>query len=210
MRRLLTYCARAWCAGFLISIGAGVYLVLGRGLAGSLMFSLGLLSIILFRLPLFTGAIGFASDVPKLIELFGICLPCNIMGAAFCGAMLSQTTPLVSDHAAVLIAHKLSLTPWNGFCRGIVCGALMLVAVLPWPRNAQDFRSRKADTATKSLLTMLSVASFLLLSGEHCIAFAAFWSMSGAPDFWQALPWFLSAVAGNTVGAWCLRAGIIS
>lgn len=210
MRRLLTYCARAWCAGFLISIGAGVYLVLGRGFAGSLMFSLGLLSIILFRLPLFTGAIGFASSLPKLIELFGICLPCNIMGAAFGGAMLSQTTQLVSDHAAVLIAHKLTLTPWDGFCRGIVCGALMLVAVLPWPHNAFEYRVRLADTATKSALTAMAVAAFLLLSGEHCIAFAAFWSMAGAPDFWQALPWFLAAVAGNAVGAWGMRAVIVS
>lgn len=210
MRRLIAYTARAWCAGFLISIGAGVYLTLGRGLAGSLMFSVGLLSIILFRLPLFTGAIGFASDLPKLIELFGICLPCNILGAGFGGALLSQTTPLVSNHAAVLIVHKLTLTPWDGFCRGIVCGALMFVAVLPWPRNAFEYRVRLADTATKSALTSMAVATFLLLSGEHCIAFAAFWSMSGAPDFWQALPWFLSAVGGNAVGAWCLRAGIIS
>lgn len=208
MRRLLTYCARAWVAGFLISIGAGVYLTLGRGLAGSLMFSVGLLSIILFRLPLFTGAIGFATP-SKLPELFAICLPCNILGAGFGGALLSQATPLVSDHAAVLIAHKLTLTPWDGFCRGIVCGALMLVAVLPWPRNASEYSVRRSDTATKSALTIMAVATFLLLSGEHCIAFAAFWSMSGCPDFWTALPWFLSAVAGNAVGAWCLRAGII-
>lgn len=201
---VVKFSVRAWAAGVLIALAANVYLAVGRGLAGSLMFGFGLLAVVLFRLPLFTGMIGFVDDKEGLAESL-LVLGNNCLGAMY-GGMLCMLTSLRQVQAQVLVSNKLTMGFGDGIIRGIICGALMLIAVLPWREPA---RMRHNDTA-KTILTIMTVAAFLMLSGEHCIAFIAFWSTAGCPDFWHGLAWFAAAVIGNAVGAWVMRKGIIN
>ena len=48
-------------AGFLVGMGATIYLTLGE-IAGALFFSLGLTTIVIFRFNLFTGKAGLYAD----------------------------------------------------------------------------------------------------------------------------------------------------
>lgn len=73
---------KALAAGFLISIGCKVCVTIG-GLFGALLFSVALLCIMQYRLPLFTGKVGYRTRIFALLYI----LIFNLLGA-FLGGML--------------------------------------------------------------------------------------------------------------------------
>ena len=95
----------ALCAGICIGIGGTVYLMCSSKLLGAILFSVGLLTILIFKLKLFTGMSGYILEEKNklnyILHLFITWLG-NFVGTFLVGSMLLNTR--LSDNL-VLVAE---------------------------------------------------------------------------------------------------------
>ena len=162
---------KAAAAGFLISIGCKVAVMEGSFL-GAILFSLALLCIIHYKLPLFTGKVGYRTPVSILVFV----LVFNMLGA-FSGSLLFD-----AQLSAVNLYQRCN-SPWyKVLCNGIGCGVLMFIAV--------DFGKRNP------LIVIMAITTFILCGFEHCIADMAYIATK-VDTYWAFL---LLVIAGNAIG----------
>lgn len=139
-------------AGFAIGIGATIYLTVG-GIVGAFMFSIGLISVILYRLPLFTGQAWKVWGWKGMGWLI-IVLLCNLVGVIFAPLICFPTAP---EQASAIIQSRIAQGCIISGLKAIPCGFLMTAAV----RGA----------AAKNLWPLLlGVPTFILCGFPHCIA----------------------------------------
>ena len=172
--------------GFLAS---GIQSETYGSLVGAVIFSFGLLTVLGYKLKLYTGTAGFINkgEVGQLfMTLFG-----NIVGC-FCASLLARVTPLEIQAAAQNI---LELRLRTGALRcgllGIGCGFIMSSAV--------QFAREK-----QYLPLLLGVPLFIVCGFTHCIA-DAFYYLCVPAAFWkvhaiQIVSVYASIVLGNLVG----------
>ena len=155
-------------AGMMIGLGAIVYLSVGE-IAGAFMFSLGLLTILHYKFALFTGkAGGLATGAisPKglaqiyLGNAFGTCI------IAFIVQAVSRFGPLVSQ-AQRIVETRTANFWYENLLLGVLCGILMFIAVGSYEKIP--------------ILTMMCVATFILIGANHCVA-DMFYFWVGAAD----------------------------
>lgn len=162
---------KSFAAGFLISIGCKVSATQG-GPVGALLFSIALLCIIRYKLPLFTGKVGYRTPWKTLLFV----LLFNLIGA-FAGGLLFQ-----SGWDGITMYERCSVDWITVLCKAVGCGVLMYIAV--------DYGKRSP------LITVMAIMTFILCGFEHCVADAAFLG-----DGIEHYPMFLPLViAGNTIG----------
>jgi formate/nitrite transporter len=171
-------------AGAFIAFGAMYYTLvmtnndMGLGPArmlGGVAFSLGLILVIVGGAELFTGnnfiVMAWAEHkvtTTQLLRNWFIVYIANFVGAVGCAVLMFWSGALsLGDNAfaetALSIAiYKTELDPLQAFIRGILCNALVCLAV--W----LCFAAR--DVASKVLALILPVSAFVALGFEHCIA----------------------------------------
>ena len=181
-------------AGIAIGTAGFGYLASGLqssygSLAGAVLFSFGLLTVVGYKLKLYTGTAGFIHK-GEVGQLFMILLG-NIVGC-FCASLLARVTPLEIQAAAQNI---LELRLRTGALRcgllGIGCGFIMSSAV--------QFAREK-----QYLPLLLGVPLFIVCGFTHCIA-DAFYYLCVPAAFWkvhaiQIISVYASIVLGNLVG----------
>ena len=172
--------------GFLAS---GVQSEAYGSLVGAVLFSFGLLTVVGYRLKLYTGTAGFIRK-NEVGDLFLILLG-NIIGC-LCVALLSRVTPLEIQAAAQNI---LELRLRTGALRcgllGIGCGFIMTTAV--------QFARQK-----QYLPLLFGIPLFIVCGFTHCVA-DAFYYLCVPVAFWKAhalqiLAVYVCIVLGNLVG----------
>lgn len=175
-------------AGFMITLAAAIYLTVG-GALGAFMFAVGLLTILFFQFDLFTGKAGLLTQKcirPKRLLTIWVG---NLIGCVLCSLLL-LATPLGSSlaaGAAAITLTRISNLWFENIILGVFCGILMYIGVKANP--------------TAPYVTILSVASFILLGANHCVADMAY--MFLAADTKILLPAsaaLLSTTAGNVIG----------
>lgn len=164
---------KAFAAGFLISIGCKVYLMEGQ-FFGAVLFSLALLCIIKYNLPLFTGRVGYPNSWVWLVYI----LVFNLLGSMTGGLLFESQWPVET------VLQRCESPLWKVFIRGTGCGILMYIAV---------------DYGKKSpFITIMSIATFILAGFDHCIADMAYL----ANKLTYYTPWYIPVVIlGNAVGS---------
>lgn len=185
------------------SVFAGIYIgVAGFGflasglqsqvygsLVGSVLFCLGLLAVVGYRLKLYTGTAGYISR-NETGELFLI-LAGNILGC-FLVALLSRVSPLDMQSAAQnILEMRLRTGALNCGLLGIGCGLLMTTAV--------TFAREK-----NYLPLLFGVPLFIVCGFTHCVA-DAFYYLAAPLAFWKAhaleiLAVYVCIVLGNLIG----------
>ena len=175
-------------AGCMITLAAAIYLTVS-GILGAFMFSIGLLTILYFQFHLFTGKAGLLSQRKiRIIELIKIWIG-NLIGCALCSLLL-LATPLgasLSMGAAAITAIRISNLWFENIILGIFCGILMYIAV--------------NNYSTAPYVTILGVASFILLKTNHCIADMAYMFLAAdAKILLPASAALLCTTAGNFIG----------
>lgn len=185
------------------SVFAGIYIgVAGFGflasglqsqvygsLVGSVLFCLGLLAVVGYRLKLYTGTAGYISR-NETGELFLI-LAGNILGCLLV-ALLSRVSPLDMQSAAQNILElRLRTGALNCGLLGIGCGLLMTTAV--------TFAREK-----NYLPLLFGVPLFIVCGFTHCVA-DAFYYLAAPLAFWKAhaleiLAVYVCIVLGNLIG----------
>ena len=171
----------ALLAGAFIGFGAAAYTMVMTGtdtafgparFLGGLVFSLGLILVIIGGAELFTGnalmtmaAVERRISLPALLRNWAIVYAGNLVGAVAlaAGFALSSLLDGPMGATAVKIAEaKAALPPLDAFVRGVLCNALVCLAV--W----LTFAAR--DVAGKIFAILWPISAFVLLGLEHSVA----------------------------------------
>ena len=160
-------------------------------LVGAVLFSLGLMAVVGYKLKLYTGTAGFIKR-NEVGTLFLILLG-NIIGC-LCMGLLTRVSPMgegIQNAAVNIMELRLKTGALNCGLLGIGCGLLMTTAVT---------FARK-----KNILPLLfAVPLFIVCGFTHCVADAFYYS-SVPFEFIkdhavQTLFVYLSIVLGNLIG----------
>ena len=180
-------------AGITIGIAGFGYLAVG-GLAGAVLFAFGLLTVVGYKLKLYTGTAGFVNK-GEFVDLLVILLG-NIVGCLLVG-LLTRASNLDLQAAAQKI---LEVRLQNGALRcgllGIGCGFIMTTAV--------------TFSREKNYLPLLfGVPLFIICGFTHCVA-DAFYYLSVPIDFLKVhfleiIGVYVSIVLGNFIGCNLVR-----
>lgn len=208
----------ALLAGAFIAFGAMFYLAViyqfgpgpGAGkLVGSIVFSLGLLLIVVGGAELFTGnnlIIMARCDgligTGALLRNWGVVYAGNFAGAAATAVLIAMSGILgppsgeFAEHAQKIAAAKIALPYEQAFIRGILCNTLVCLAI--WLCFA-------CHTVTeKAVAIVFPISAFVTLGFEHSVAnmfFLPFGVLAGLPLDTAGIAGSLAAVtAGNIVG----------
>ena len=176
-------------AGLLISLAGIAYLNCPDKIVGSLLFSLGLISILILEAKLFTGVIGYVNSKRSILDSLLI-LVFNLVVATIVGLIYRCG----SDAAASIAESKLlvfSESWWLTGLKSIGCGAAIYLAV-------------EGYTKSKSLIpVILGVLTFILAGWNHCIA-DCFYMVAGSSSV-LAIPYLLVVIVGNSIGSLLIR-----
>lgn len=182
---------KAAAAGITIGIGGAVYLTLENRVIGAVLFGVGLYTIVLNGLFLYTGKVGYlisAKDKKAYILQLIFTWLGNFAGTALAAAAISATRIRnLRRTAEVICKTKLADTPHSILILAVFCGILMYVAV-------DGFREKG-----NPLILFFCVTVFILCSFEHCIANMFYFSLAGAWSL-RAVIYLLLMTLGNSVG----------
>lgn len=182
---------KAAAAGITIGIGGAVYLTLENKVIGAVLFGVGLYTIVLNGLFLYTGKVGdliSAKDKKAYILQLIFTWIGNLAGTALAAAAISATRiGNLGRTAEVICKTKLTDTPHSILILAVFCGILMYVAV-------DGFREKG-----NPLILFFCVTVFILCGFEHCIANMFYFSLAGAWSL-RAVIYLLLMTLGNSVG----------
>ncbi|MCH5174819.1 MAG: formate/nitrite transporter family protein [Prevotellaceae bacterium] len=175
-------------AGICIGIAGFVYLA-EKSIVGAVLFAFGLLTVIGYKLKLYTGTAGFVKkdEVGTLLLI----LISNIVGC-FVVAMIARCSPMpVQETALGILEARLSIGALCGGVLAVGCGLIMTTAV--------NF-ARKGNNYP----LLFGVPLFIMCGFPHCVA-DAFYYLTVPTSFWvenwgEILTFYLSIVIGNFVG----------
>lgn len=192
---------RSILAGMLISIGGCAMISSQLPIVGPVLFSFGLLCVLMLDCRLYTGAIGYAklSSIPYLMMMFGG----NVIGTFVIGTMMKFYNENIAYGAYRILEAKQMLisNPVANFdsilIAGIMCGILMYLAVEIWRSNVSD--------AGRCIGVMFAVAIFIISGYEHCIAdcFYLFSASENAYSVINQVYFILTVALGNSIGSIC-------
>lgn len=182
---------KAAAAGIMIGIGGAVYLTLENKVIGAVLFGVGLYTIVLNGLFLYTGKVGdliSAKDKKAYILQLIFTWIGNLAGTALAAAAISATRIRnLRRTAEVICKTKLADTPHSILILAVFCGILMYAAV-------DGFREKG-----NPLILFFCVTVFILCGFEHCIANMFYFSLAGAWSL-RAVIYLLLMTLGNSVG----------
>ena len=180
--------------GMLIGIGGCVSLSCDNKYVGSLLFSLGLFTIIQFGFGLFTGKIGYAPlRRPAYLAECLFTLLGNTFGTFIDAFLLNRTriSAAISEKALGSVDTKLADSPLSAFILAVFCGILMFIA-------ADGFKNIE-NPVGKMLVIFLPVMVFILSGFEHCVA-NMFYFTAGMAWSLKAFGYLLVMSVGNAIG----------
>ena len=181
-------------AGIMIGIGGTVYLSISNSIIGAIFFSVGLLTICIYKMNLYTGMIGYIIEnklnyiVTLLLTLIG-----NFIGTMITSLLVLNTRIAnISVRAKEISTIKINDNYLSIFILSIFCGMLMYIAV-------NTFKKEK-DSIVRYLAIFICVIVFILSGFEHCIANMYYISLA---KLWplKAVLSMLIMILGNSVGS---------
>ena len=175
-------------AGICIGIAGFGYLALG-GVVGAVLFAFGLITVVCYKLKLYTGTAGIiekGQELDLLLILVG-----NIVGCLLV-ALLARVSPMELQNAAQKILDgRLAIGPVRAGLLAIGCGFLMTTAVTFARRN-------------QCLPLLFAIPMFILCGFPHCIADAFYYLTVPfsflAENVWSVLLLYVCLVIGNFIG----------
>ena len=195
----------AVCAGMCIGVGGTVYLMCTSKLLGAVLFSIGLLTILVFGLKLFTGMSGYLwgeqnkTKLKYIITLFVVWVG-NFIGTAITGFAIRNTrlASVVVPAAQTVVNTKLEDSWYSLILLGVFCGLLMYIGV--------DFFKKSQDklSTLSTLMPIICVTTFIIAGFEHCIADMFYCVAAGLTV--ESVLVILCVTIGNVIGSFILPA----
>ena len=192
--KFLDYLVKGIYAGIMIGIAGCVYLRVENHTAGSFLFALGLLTICMYGMNLYTGKIGYVliNKLDYLIELL-LTLIGNFVGTFIVGRLILLTR----FKAIGTSAHSIGILKLNDnllsiFILAFFCGILMYIAV--------NNHKKISGEIGKYIGIFLCVMVFILCGFEHSIANMFYFSAGSLWSF-KTLLYVLVMVLGKSCGS---------
>ena len=195
MKKLLKEFSSAVLAGCAISLGGIVFLSVENKIIGSFLFAVGLLTILAFKLNLFTGKAPYiCQNKLSYCGLVSLVWLGNFVGAAGLAVMIRHTAVYnnIINKCTSIAEAKTSDSLLSLFILGIFCGILMYIAVDTFNKQSQE------KNFSSTITTILCVSVFILSGFEHSIA-DMFYFILAMPIKAFALP-LVVITFGNIVG----------
>lgn len=203
--QFVSFCLMSFCSGVMIGIGGTAFLLacsmniddkLLAKLIGSVLFSLGILCIVMFEMKLFTGLI---SDIPEMgaknLWRLPVCFLGNMLGVLFASTLVyfSPLSDVVKEQSTLLMAGKLTAEYWGAkaLCSSILCGFLITLSI-----GAVNYAPRKGLSTTVGV--MFPIIVFAFCGFDHSVANTLYLFFHGFSK--NAIPYLLICVAGNILG----------
>ncbi|MBQ4214955.1 MAG: formate/nitrite transporter family protein, partial [Bacteroidales bacterium] len=166
-----------------------------KSIIGAVLFAFGLLTVVHYKLKLYTGTAGFIVK-GEVGTLFLILLG-NLVGCLIV-SLIARCSPMpLQETAQKLLEGRLATGPLKGGILAIGCGFIMTTAVT---------FARK----DKNLPLLFGVPLFIMCGFPHCVADAFYYMavpVSFLAEHWlEVLVFYVSIVAGNFVGCNLYRA----
>lgn len=175
-------------AGVCIGIAGFGYLVT-RDIIGSVLFAFGLLTVVGYKLKLYTGTAGFIQkgEVGTLLLI----LLGNIFGCLLVSLMARMSPFEIQASAQSVLEGRLAIGPLRGGALAIGCGFIMTTAVT-FARQGNN------------LPLLFGVPLFIVCGFPHCVA-DVFYYLTVPFAFWaehlgEILLFYVSIVIGNFIG----------
>ena len=170
-------------AGFLIGISGYISLMCDNKYISAILFSIGLYTICVYGLKLYTGMSGYICEClnRNYPTILGITLLGNVIGCS-----LIAIFPLPQDvflELQLMISQK---SIYTSAYESFLCGCLMFIAV-------DSYRKYRTPIGI-----FLAVPAFILSGMEHSIANTYYLLASRQ---WAFIPIVLICVVGNTLGS---------
>lgn len=192
--KYLDYFIKGVYAGIMIGVGSIAYLAIPNNLVGAFIFSVGLLTICMYGMNLYTGKIGYIliNKTYYIWELF-LTLVGNFIGTFLVGSLIRYTR--FSNYVEVaksLVEIKLNDSYLSIFILAIFCGIMMYIAV-------NNYKKVK-DIFGKYVGIFICVMTFILCGFEHSIANMAYFSIANVWNL-EVVLYLLIMVLGNSIGS---------
>ena len=191
---------KAVLAGIMIGIGGTIYLCTDNKYIGSLLFSLGLFTILRYEFALYTGKVGYIPERPAayirdvLITLLG-----NVVGTGIIAGIIRLTRVGVTVHqqALLVMEAKTGDSLISQMLLGVLCGLLMYIAVDNGKRCTRDNKD-----ASFVFGTTIPVMVFILCGFNHSIAdcFYLFAAVETPAMVVSGTLYILTVACGNAIG----------
>ena len=181
-------------AGIMIAIGGIAYVAVDNKIIGSFLFSIGLLTICMYGLNLYTGKIGYIL-INKINYLFELLLSLlgNCAGTYIVGNIMRFTRfENYAEIAKSLVEIKLNDNLISIFILSVFCGIMMYIAV-------NNFKHAK-DLISKYIGIFMCVMVFILCGFEHCVANMFYFSLANVWDA-NVFLYLIIMVLGNSLGS---------
>ena len=174
-------------AGICISLGGVAFLKVG-GIIGAVLFSFGLISVVCYKMKLYTGVSGFVETRQDWIELPVIIIG-NIVGCALVALAIKACLPELVDNAHKIVEGRMEKGFWNVTLLAVFCGFIMTTVV--------NFARQKMW-----LPLLFGIPLFIMCGFVHSIADAFYYSLAlGVNDWtWPAVTVYLASILGNFIG----------
>ncbi len=192
-KKYIDYLIKGIYAGIMIGIGGVAFLSLEDKVAGSFFFSIGLLTICMYGMNLYTGKIGYIL-INKLeyvwellLSLFG-----NFIGTFLVGKLMSFTRIDYISKVTSMVEVKLNDNLFSIFILSMFCGMLMYIAVNNYKKSSNEIG--------KYIGIFMCVMVFILCGFEHCVANMFYFTASNAWSL-NALLYMLIMILGNSLGS---------
>jgi formate/nitrite transporter len=168
-------------AGLYIGIGGNLFLAAlaeGAGkVVGGMLFSLGLILVLIAGAELFTGNItmivgtlGKVIPVPRLLKNLSVVYIGNLIGSLlFCylgyvSGLFGKGEELtkIGTVAVTVSEYKIAIPFFEGMIRGVLCNILVILAII--------LSYFAKDVMSKILCCIFPVTAFIVCGFEHCVA----------------------------------------
>lgn len=188
MKEIVDVLRSSVLAGVCIGIAGFGYLVT-RDIIGSVLFAFGLLTVVGYKLKLYTGTAGFIQkdEVGTLLLI----LLGNIFGCLLVSLMARMSPFEIQASAQSVLEGRLAIGPLRGGALAIGCGFIMTTAVT-FARQGNN------------LPLLFGVPLFIVCGFPHCVA-DVFYYLTVPFSFWaehlgEILMFYVSIVIGNFIG----------
>lgn len=188
MKEIVDVLRSSVLAGVCIGIAGFGYLVT-RDIIGSVLFAFGLLTVVGYKLKLYTGTAGFIQkgEVGTLLLI----LLGNIFGCLLVSLMARMSPFEIQASAQSVLEGRLTIGPLRGGALAIGCGFIMTTAVT-FARQGNN------------LPLLFGVPLFIVCGFPHCVA-DVFYYLTVPISFWaehlgEILLFYVSIVIGNFIG----------
>ena len=172
-------------AGLLIAFAGILYLQCENKIVGSILFSIGLIAVILTESWLFTGKIGYVNGKKTILDVL-LMLGINLITAFLVGLIYKGIYG-----PSLAMNTRLAKSWYRLLFDGIGCGILIYLAV-------ELFKKTK-----NIIIVSLCVMAFILAGMEHSIADAFYYGSSVLT--WEGLWRLLVVILGNATGSLLIR-----